>query len=82
MAGLRISSGLSLIGAVVAEFVAGTGGNSAGLAYQILQASFQLDIPRMFAALALITVTGVAMAGCMALLSKSALKWHETGDSR
>jgi cytosine/adenosine deaminase-related metal-dependent hydrolase len=57
MAGLRISSGLSLIGAVVAEFVAGTGGNSAGLAYQILQASFQLDIPRMFAALALITVT-------------------------
>jgi len=82
MAGLRISSGLSLIGAVVAEFVAGTGGNSAGLAYQILQASFQLDIPRMFAALALITVTGVAMAGCMALLSKSVLKWNETGDAR
>jgi NitT/TauT family transport system permease protein len=82
MAGLRISSGLALIGAVVAEFVAGTGGNSAGLAYQILQASFQLDIPRMFAALALITLTGVTMAGCMALLSKSALKWHETGDAR
>jgi NitT/TauT family transport system permease protein len=82
MAGLRISSGLALIGAVVAEFVAGTGGNSAGLAYQILQASFQLDIPRMFAALALITVTGVAMAGCMALISKSVLKWHETGEAR
>ena len=35
--GLRISSGLALIGAVVAEFVAGTGGRSAGLAYEILQ---------------------------------------------
>jgi NitT/TauT family transport system permease protein len=80
MAGLRISSGLALIGAVVAEFVAGTGGNSAGLAYQILQASFQLDIPRMFAALALITVTGVAMAGCMALLSRHVLKWHESAE--
>ena len=52
MAGLRISSGLALIGAVVAEFVAGTGGRSAGLAYEILQSGFQLDIPRMFAALA------------------------------
>jgi len=82
MAGLRISSGLSLIGAVVAEFVAGTGGNGAGLAYQILQASFQLDIPRMFAALALITLTGVAMAGLMALLSKSILKWHDAGDTK
>ena len=49
--GLRISSGLALIGAVVAEFVAGTGGRSSGLAYEILQSGFQLDIPRMFAAL-------------------------------
>ena len=59
-AGLRIASGLALIGAVVAEFVAGTGGRSAGLAYEILQSGFQLDIPRMFAALFLITVTGIA----------------------
>lgn len=44
-AGLRIASGLALIGAVVAEFVAGTGGTGAGLAYQILQAGFQLNIP-------------------------------------
>ena len=49
--GLRISSGLALIGAVVAEFVAGTGGRSSGLAYEILDAGFTLDIPRMFAAL-------------------------------
>jgi NitT/TauT family transport system permease protein len=75
-AGLRISSGLSLIGAVVAEFVAGTGGRSAGLAYEILQAGFQLDVPRMFAALFLITLAGVAMAAAMALLSRWALRWH------
>ena len=75
--GLRISSGLSLIGAVVAEFVAGTGGSGAGLAYQILQAGFQLNIPRMFAALLLISLTGVALFAAMAWLSRWALGgWH------
>ena len=59
--GLRISSGLALIGAVVAEFVAGTGGTGTGLAYQILPGGYQLNIPRMFAALLLITVTGVLL---------------------
>jgi NitT/TauT family transport system permease protein len=78
LAGLRISSGLALIGAVVAEFVAGTGGNSAGLAYEILQSSFQLDIPRMFAALALITATGVLLSACMTVLSRHLLAWHES----
>jgi NitT/TauT family transport system permease protein len=84
MAGLRISSGLALIGAVVAEFVAGTGGRSAGLAYEILQSSFQLDIPRMFAALFLITVTGVLMAVAMGGLSRALLGWHESarGETR
>jgi NitT/TauT family transport system permease protein len=77
--GLRISSGLALIGAVVAEFVAGTGGRSSGLAYEILQAGFALDIPRMFAALFLIAVAGVALFAAMAALSKLALGgWHES----
>jgi NitT/TauT family transport system permease protein len=77
--GLRISSGLALIGAVVAEFVAGTGGTSAGLAYQILQAGFSINIPRLFAALFLITVTGVALFLLMVFLSKLALgNWHES----
>ena len=77
--GLRISSGLAVIGAVVAEFVAGTGGTSAGLAYQILQAGFQLNIPRLFAALGLITVTGVLLFLLMVWLSKLALGgWHES----
>jgi NitT/TauT family transport system permease protein len=77
--GLRISSGLALIGAVVGEFVAGTGGRSSGLAYEILQSGFQLDIPRMFAALLLITLAGVALFVFMVGLSKLALgEWHES----
>ncbi|HZZ13703.1 MAG TPA: ABC transporter permease [Paraburkholderia sp.] len=77
--GLRISSGLSLIGAVVAEFVAGTGGSGAGLAYQILQAGFQLNIPRLFAALLLITVTGVVLFGITAWVSRIGLRgWHDS----
>jgi NitT/TauT family transport system permease protein len=75
--GLRISGGLALIGAVVAEFVAGTGGTGAGLAYQILQAGFQLNIPRMFAALLLISLTGVGLFALMTWLSSAALAgWH------
>ncbi len=78
LAGLRISSGLALVGAVVAEFVAGTGGSSAGLAYEILQSSFQLDIPRMFAALMLITATGVVLFGLMVWLERLLLgRWHD-----
>jgi NitT/TauT family transport system permease protein len=77
--GLRISSGLALIGAVVGEFVAGTGGRSSGLAYEILQSGFQLDIPRMFAALFLITVAGVGLFIVMASLSRLVLgQWHES----
>ncbi len=80
--GLRISSGLALIGAVVAEFVAGTGGSGAGLAYQILQAGFQLNIPRMFAALLLISLTGVALFAAMAWLSRWVLgDWHASETS-
>ena len=79
MGGLRISSGLALIGAVVAEFVAGTGGQGSGLAYQILQAGFQLKIPRMFAALLLISLTGVMLFALMAWLSRVVLgDWHES----
>ncbi|MCA1324335.1 ABC transporter permease [Herbaspirillum sp. alder98] len=78
-AGLRISSGLALIGAVVAEFVAGTGGTGSGLAYQILQAGFQLNIPRLFAALLLITLSGILLFWLMSALSRVMLaSWHES----
>lgn len=77
--GLRVAAGLALIGAVVAEFVAGTGGSSTGLAYQILQAGYQLNIPRMFAALVLISLTGIVCFALLAGLSKLILgNWHES----
>jgi NitT/TauT family transport system permease protein len=77
--GLRIATGLALIGAVVAEFVAGTGGQGAGLAYQILMSGIQLNIPRLFAALVLIALAGVAMFAATVLVSRVALaRWHES----
>ena len=78
-AGLRVSGGLALIGAVVAEFVAGTGGSASGLAYQILMSGLQLNIPRLFAALFLITLAGVAIFAVTSLLSRLALRrWHDS----
>jgi NitT/TauT family transport system permease protein len=61
LAGLRISGGLALVGAVVAEFVAGSGGFSSGLAYRILEAGYRLQVPRMFAALVLLSLAGIAI---------------------
>jgi NitT/TauT family transport system permease protein len=78
-AGLRVSSGLALIGAVVAEFVAGTGGTSSGLAYQILLAGLNLNIPRLFAALLLITLAGVLLFLLVTFVARRTLRhWHES----
>lgn len=83
LGGLRISGGLALIGAVVAEFVAGTGGTQSGLAYQILMAGYNLQIPRMFAALLLITLTGISIFALLTWLSNALLKnWHESAVRR
>ncbi len=79
LGGLRISGGLALIGAVVAEFVAGTGGARSGIAYRILISSYNLQIPRMFAALLLTTGLGVAIFVGLTALSEWVLgKWHES----
>ncbi len=79
LGGLRISGGLALIGAVVAEFVAGTGGSKSGIAYQILIASYNLQIPRMFAALLLVTGLGIAIFAVLSFVSDTLLKdWHES----
>lgn len=79
LGGLKIAGGLSLIGAIVAEFVAGTGGVGSGLAFRILEASYRLNIPRMFAAIILISVTGVLIFMFMTFLSWLFLhKWHES----
>jgi NitT/TauT family transport system permease protein len=83
LAGLRISGGLALIGAVVAEFVAGSGGTKAGLAFRILEAGNQLDIPRMFAALGLISLCGIAIFIVLTIVSHLALRhWHESAVRR
>lgn len=79
LGGLRISGGLSLIGAVVAEFVAGTGGTASGLAYRILESGYQLQIPRMFAALTLVSLCGVVIFICLSVVSHLSLRhWHDS----
>ena len=79
LAGLRVAGGLALIGAVVAEFVAGAGGAGSGLAFRILEAGYQLRIPRMFAALALISLAGIAIFVALGLVQHLALRrWHES----
>ena len=77
LAGLRISGGLALVGAVVAEFVAGAGGFASGLAYRILESGYRLQIPRMFAALVLLSAAGIATDTALAALGRVLL--HRRG---
>ncbi len=77
--GLKIAGGLSLIGAVVAEFTAGAAGRETGLASRILEASFRTETPKMFAALVLVSLTGVAIFWLCNGLSRLLLgRWHES----
>jgi NitT/TauT family transport system permease protein len=79
LAGLRIAGGLSLIGAVVAEIAAGSAGAGSGLAYRIAESGYRLNVPRMFAALLLLALAGVAIFFTLSLLSHLALRrWHES----
>ena len=79
LAGLKVAGGLSLIGAVVAEFTAGTAGKETGLASRILESSFRTEIPMMFAALLLVSLLGIVIFIAFAALSKMILgHWHES----
>jgi len=79
LGGLRIAGGLSLIGAVVAEIAAGAAGAGSGLAYRIAESSYRLNIPRMFAALLLLSAAGIGIYMLLALASHLALRrWHES----
>lgn len=79
LGGLRIAGGLSLIGAVVAEIAAGSAGAGSGLAYRIAEFGYRLEIPRMFAALLLLSVAGIVIYGLLALISHLILRrWHES----
>jgi NitT/TauT family transport system permease protein len=82
LGGMKISGGLALIGAVVAEFVAGSG-TGTGLAWRIIESSNRLNIPRMFAALTLLSVLGVLIFfGLSALEHLLLRKWHESAVRR
>jgi NitT/TauT family transport system permease protein len=79
LGGLRIGGGLALIGAIVAELAAGNAGKGAGLAFRISEAGYRLNIPRMFAALVLISATGIAIFAALSALSFYLLgRWHDS----
>lgn len=79
LTGIRIAGGLSLIGAVVAEIAAGSAGAGSGLAYRIAESGYRLMIPRMFAALLLLSLAGIAIFFLLSLLSHLVLRrWHES----
>ena len=83
LTGLRIGGGLSLIAAVVAEFAAGTAGAGSGLAFRLLESGYRLNIPRLYAALVLLTVTGVAIFGITSFITWAVLhRWHESAVRR
>jgi NitT/TauT family transport system permease protein len=74
----RIAGGLALIGAVVAEFVAGSG-TATGLAWRIIEAGNRLEIATMFAALGLLALLGVAIFAILSVLEHWLLRrWHES----
>jgi len=83
LGGLRIAGGLALIGAVVAEIAAGSAGAGSGLAYRIAESGYRLNIPRMFAALILLSLAGVAIFFALSAISNLALRrWHESAIDR
>jgi NitT/TauT family transport system permease protein len=83
LGGLRIAGGLALIGAIVAEYVAGISGSGSGLAFRILEASYRLNYPRMFAALLMIAIVGVIIFAATSFISWFFLrKWHESAIRR
>ena len=83
LGGLRISGGLALVGAVVADLIVGKPGQGAGLAYRITEASFRLNVPRMFAALVMVCLTGILIFLFFTLLSHLILgRWHDSARKR
>ena len=82
LAGSKIAAGLALVGAVVAESAAGSG-TSTGLAWRITEAGFQLQIGKMFAALLLLSLVGIANFYALTFLEWLLLhRWHESAVKR
>lgn len=82
LTGMKIGGVIALIGEVTAEFVAGSG-TATGLAWRIVESGNRLEIPTLFAALALLGATGVAIFAGLSLLEWTLLRrWHESAISR
>jgi NitT/TauT family transport system permease protein len=83
LGGIRIAGGLALIGAVVAEIAAGAAGAGSGLAYRIVESGYRLNIPRLFAALLLLSIAGILIFFCLSFVNHLALRrWHESAVAR
>jgi NitT/TauT family transport system permease protein len=83
LTGFRIGGPLALIGAVVAEIAAGTAGAGSGLAYRIIESTYRLNVPRAFAALALLSIMGIVIYYALVFVSHLLLKdWHESAMKR
>ncbi len=79
LGGLRISGGLALIGTVVAEMVAGTGGEKSGLASRLLESTYRLDLSTALACFFLLSISGYLLFSFLSALSHILLyKWHES----
>jgi NitT/TauT family transport system permease protein len=83
LGGLRIGGGLALIGAIVAEIAAGSAGQGSGLASRIVESGFRQNIPRMFAALILVSLTGILIFMFFTFVSWLLLhRWHDSARKR
>ena len=79
LSGLKVSTGLALIGAIVGEFVIGPISGHSGLAYRIIESGYQLEIPKMFSSVVLISIMGIVLYNIVRLLSYYILKnWHSS----
>ena len=79
LSGLKISTGLALIGAIVGEFVIGPISGHSGLAYRIIESGYQLEIPKMFASVFLISITGIILYNLVRMISYLILRdWHSS----
>jgi NitT/TauT family transport system permease protein len=70
--GMKVAISLALVGAIVGEFVS----SQRGLGYVILSAQGMFDIPRVFAALVVLAVLGVALFWLIVWAERRSIPWH------
>lgn len=73
-AGLKIAAVLSVIGAVVAEFV----GADSGLGYTMMTATADINIARQFAAILLLSLIGVIFFAFIGYIERLLIPWHSS----